>query len=256
MNRTNVTVGQYTCHIGRAVDLSLPLDLHGPQPNAYGVPPANARPYSGEGFTLDTREGGSCNCEVIEFIPHCHGTHTESVGHLTAERFPLPMVPPPLFLACSLISVQPHGREIRAEAIEQATANIAREFLEALVVRTLPNGIDKVTRRWEDATTPFFTPEAMEVIRSRGVNHLLVDLPSLDPLRDEGRLAAHRVFWSMPAGSTVLPEGEARHRTITEMIFVPDDVPDGRYLLTIQVPRLVTDAVPSRPILFFLEDVE
>ena len=29
---------------------------------------------------------------------------------------------------------------------------------------------------------------------------------------------------------------------------------NGRYLLTIQVPRLVSDAVPSRPILFFLEE--
>jgi hypothetical protein len=94
------------------------------------------------------------------------------------------------------------------------------------------------------------------VIRAKGVNHLLVDLPSLDPLRDDGRLAAHRVFWGMPPGSKELPEGEARRRTVTEMIYVPDDVPDGRYLLTIQVPRLVSDAAPSRPILFFLDEGE
>jgi len=250
-----LTLGQHPYRLGRSVDISLPLDPHGPQPNAYGVPPAKARPYSGEGFTLDTRQGGSCNCEVIEFIPHCHGTHTESVGHITTERFPLSTVPLPLFLSCSLISVQPHGREIRAEDIESATANITSEFLEALVIRTLPNAPDKATRRWENATTPFLTPEAMTVIRARGVNHLLVDLPSLDPLYDEGRLSAHRIFWGMPPGSKELPEGDARHRTVTEMIFVPDDVPDGRYLLSIQVPRLISDAVPSRPILFVLDEV-
>ena len=67
-------------------------------------------------------------------------------------------------------------------------------------------------------------------------------------------LAAHRVFWDVPPGSRELPANEARNRTVTEMIFVPDDVPDGRYLLTIQVPRLVSDAVPSRPILFFPDE--
>ncbi len=254
MNSVRVTFGTRTYRLGRGVDLSLPLDLHGPQPNAYDVPPATARPYSGDGFILDAHSGGSCNCEVIQFIPHCHGTHTESVGHITAKRFPISGVLPEPFLPCSVISVTPHGREIHAEAIERATASLDRNFLEALVVRTLPNSADKLTRRWEDATTPYFTPEAMAAIRAKGVNHLLVDLPSLDPLRDDGRLAAHRVFWDMPSGSKELRAAEAQRRTVTEMIFVPDEVPDGRYLLTIQLPHLVSDAVPSRPILYFLEE--
>lgn len=235
----------------RWVDLSIPLDPHGPQPNVYGVPPASARPYSSEGLTLDVSKGGSVNCEVIELIPHCHGTHTESVGHLTRERFPLANVSLPLFMPCAVVSVQPHGREIRAEHLERVP-----EQIEALVVRALPNDASKRTRKWEDATTPYFTPEAIRAIRARGVNHLLVDLPSVDPLFDDGKLAAHRVFWDVPPGSTELPEERARQRTITEMIFVPDDVPDGRYLLTIQTPHILSDAVPSRPLLFFVEDGE
>jgi|SRR5579883_263948 len=241
---------------GRWVDLSLPLDPHGPQPNAYHAPPASARPFSGDGFTLDTRQGASCNCEVIEFIPHCHGTHTESVGHLTTERFPLSAVTLPFFLPCLLISVQPCGREIRGEAVALAIAGIPSGFMEALIVRTLPNDARKRTQRWENDTTPYFTPEAMKAIRAAGVNHLLVDLPSLDPLYDGGRLSAHRVFWEMPPGSKELPDASARQRTVTEMIFVPEDVPDGRYRLTIQTPHLVSDAVPSRPVLFYLEDGE
>ncbi len=241
---------------GNSADISIPLDPHGPQPNAYGVPPATARPYSGDGFTLDTRQGGSCNCEVIHVVPHCHGTHTESVGHITTERFPITAVQLPLLLSCSVISVTPEGREIRADAIERATARIPAEFLDALVVRTLPNSGDKATRRWENATTPYFAPEAMAVIRAKGIQHLLVDLPSLDPLYDDGRLAAHRVFWDMPPGSKELPSEGARQRTVTEMIYVPDDVPTGRYMLTIQLPHIVSDAVPSRPILFFLDEDE
>jgi kynurenine formamidase len=254
MPQLQVTLGQRTCRLSRWADISLPLDPHASQPNAYGVPDATARPYSGEGFTLDTRVGGSCNCEVIEFTPHCNGTHTESVGHITTERFPLTAVELPPFLSCSVVTVAPRGREITTEVMERATTNLVPESLEALVVRTLPNDAAKRTRRWEDATTPYFTPDAMRVIRAKGVQHLLVDLPSLDPLYDEGKLAAHRVFWDMRPGSKELPAGDARNCTVTEMIFVPDDVPDGRYLLTIQYPRLVSDAVPSRPILFFLDE--
>src|SRR5262245_62119713 len=250
MTSVRVTIGERTYRLGRPTDLALPLDVHGAQPNAFGSPPAKARPYSGEGFTLDTREGGSCNCEVIEFIPHCNGTHTEGVGHLTAERFPLSSILPEPFLACSVISVEPQGRMIGVETIEHAATGLDSDFLEALVVRTLPNSADKATRCWEDATTPYFTPEAMGVVRSLGVDHLLVDLPSLDPLSDGGRLAAHRVFWEIAQGSADVPAGVARRRTVTEMILVPDHVADGRYLLMIQVPRLVSDAAPSRPILF------
>jgi arylformamidase len=240
----------------RFVDLSIPLDPHGPQPSAYGAPPATARPYSGEGFALDTRLGGSCNCDVLQFVPHCNGTHTESVGHITRERCPLSSIHLPLLLRCFAISVAPIGREIRPDTIRAALGSADREALEALVVRTLPNDSNKRTRRWENDTTPYFTPEAMTVIRGHGVNHLLVDLPSLDPLSDGGKLAAHRVFWDVPSGSQELPSKEARQRTITEMIFVPDEVSDGRYMLAIQFPNIVSDAVPSRPILFFLDEGE
>ena len=30
--------------------------------------------------------GGSCNADQISFVPHCHGTHTEGVGHITPDR--------------------------------------------------------------------------------------------------------------------------------------------------------------------------
>lgn len=229
----------------KAVDLSIPLDPHGPQPNAYGAPPATARPYSGEGFVLDTRQGGPCNCDVLQLIPHCNGTHTESVGHITDERFPLTAILIPPIVPCVVLSVRPVGREIRPDQFEPLPAGI-----EALVVRTLPNDAGRRTRHWVNESTPYFTPDAMRVIRARGLEHLLVDLPSLDPLSDGGALAAHRVFWDVPPNSRALPSEAARRRTVTELIYVPPEVRDGRYLLTIQYPNIVSDAVPSRPILF------
>lgn len=227
----------------RCVDLSIPLDFHGPQPNAYGVPPAVAQPYAGEGFTLAVAQGGAVNCEVWQLIPHGQTTHTESVGHLTRERFPVTAVALPRWTVCAVVTVQPRGREILPESL-------VGEPVEALVVRTQPNDATKRTRRWENDTTPYFTVDAMQVVRTRGVKHLLVDVPSVDPLYDNGLLQAHRVFWDMPPGSTALPPPEACQRTITELIFVPDDVADGHYWLTIETPHILSDAVPSRPLLY------
>ena len=39
------------------------------------------------------------------------------------------------------------------------------------------------------------------------------------------------------------------------MIFVPNEVKDGRYLLNLQVPAFVSDAAPSRPILYKINEL-
>lgn len=244
MKAISFTHGSRTYDITDSYPLSIPLDFDGAQPNAYGVPPATSVPFSGEGFILDTRQGGSCNCNTITFTPHCHGTHTECIGHITKLRCSVDLLDP--FLAATLITVTPVGREITADAIE--IVKYDAKFLEALIVRTLPNDDSKKKRRWENDTTPYFTPDAMKAIRNLGVEHLLVDLPSIDPIDDGGKLAAHRIFWDLPKNAPEVRE-QLSLNTITEMIYVNDDLEDGRYFLTIEMPSLGTDAVPSRPIL-------
>jgi len=71
----------------------------------------------------------------------------------------------------------------------------------------------------------------------------LLDLPSVDREQDDGKLAAHHAFWDFPH---VID----RCRSITEMIYVPDEVLDGDYLLELQVPHFINDAAPSRPVLY------
>jgi hypothetical protein len=85
---------------------------------------------------------------------------------------------------------------------------------------------------------------------SRGILHLIVDVPSLDRTHDEGRLTAHRIFFGLPPGSAQLRAAARSNATVTELAFVPDELPDGPYLLQIQVPALAGDAVPSRPLLY------
>lgn len=66
-------------------DVSIPLNFNGNQPNTYNVPKANAKPYSDNNFIGDTRKGGPCNFETFNLTPHCNGTHTECIGHITEK---------------------------------------------------------------------------------------------------------------------------------------------------------------------------
>jgi kynurenine formamidase len=100
---------------------------------------------------------------------------------------------------------------------------------------------------------PYLSPEAVLWIVEQGIEHLIVDLPSVDRVEDGGHLAAHRVFFGLPAGGRDLDQARRARCTITELAYIADEMPDGEYLLTLQVPAISGDAVPSRPLLYALE---
>ena len=81
------------------------------------------------------------------------------------------------------------------------------------------------------------------MLREMGVKHLLIDLPSVDKEKDNGKLLAHKAFWNFPEN----PRFEA---TITELVFVPNDVQDGSYLLNLMIAPFHNDATPSKPVLY------
>ena len=101
-------------------------------------------------------------------------------------------------------------------------------------------------------TPPFFTIEAMQYIRDIGVKHLLVDLPSVDRLFDDGHLSCHNIFWNTKEKKY---NSATKNYTITEMIYVDNKIEDGLYLLNLQIPSFVSDAAPSRPIIFKFYDI-
>ena len=68
-----------------AMDLAIPLDFHGAQPRFFADAAASSAPLEAGSFNGEVRRGASCNCSIHTFAPHCHGTHTECVGHLTDD---------------------------------------------------------------------------------------------------------------------------------------------------------------------------
>ena len=252
--------------LSHPADLALELDFSGPQPRHFGAPRASARPYEtpGFGFRGSVERGGSCNCELITLIPHCNGTHTECAGHLTRERLDAWRVVPLGLVPAVLLSVsaaapgdegsdpapQPGDLLITRRALERAWPASVPFVPRAVVIRTLPNSVEKRARDYTAQTPPYLSQEAAALLVSRGVLHLVVDVPSIDRAHDEGRLTAHRLFFGLPRASVQLAAVTRPAATITELAFVPDRIADGAYLLELQVPALTGDAVPSRPLLY------
>lgn len=248
--------------------IAIPLHFDGPQPNTYGVAKATAQAYASGGWVGDTRQGGSCNFETYTFTPHCNGTHTECVGHIVDERLRVHAVLAESLLPATLVTVAPAvapqtadgydpplgagDRVIDAAMLAQALAGTDPAFHRAIVVRTLPNGPDKLGRDYMQDAPAFLTLQGMAYLAALGMEHLLVDMPSVDRLFDEGRLSAHHIFWGLPQGSHTLAGDTASAKTITEMIFAPADLPDGKYLLNLQIAPFMADAAPSRPVLYAL----
>jgi kynurenine formamidase len=261
---------RFACDLSKGKSLAIDLDFDGPQPNHFGAARAVRKPLRLGAFVGRTSGGGSCNVDDVSIVPHCNGTHTETVAHIVDDEvFVCQAVKPEPVLAW-LISATPvaadETRETYRPPLEKTDRVItaaeirpklggAREC-DALIVRTLPNPQTK--KSWiysSDQPPAFFTVEAMEAIIDAGVKHLLVDIPSVDRIYDEGKLTNHHLFWNVAEQSHRLAAGSWPDKTISEMIFVPDEIQDGVYLLSIQVPAFCSDAAPSRPIVYHIEKV-
>lgn len=247
-------------------DISIPLRFNGRQPNLFGVKHATSIPFKGGEIIGDTRQGGSCNFEEVNIIPHCNGTHTECIGHVTHQRFSICRQLTGALIPSSLISVLPEACDrsnetydpsfdkddkiISRKSLVPLLSSVSPLFLKGLIVRSLPHDAAKLSREYTVDKPPFFTNEAMSYLCELGVKHLLVDLPSVDRINDEGKLSNHRIFWKMdPESFEISPESHVNN-TITEMIFVPPEVEDGCFALNLQIASFEADASPSRPLLY------
>jgi len=279
MTKLSIQINDQTINIDadNPLSVAIPLRFNGEQPNAYGVEKATSEACAAGSIVGDTRRGGSCNFEQYKFIPHCNGTHTECIGHITNARISVHDCLQDSFIIAYLISVKPEkaaeSSETYAVDLNEKELLITRNAIEkafgdsgfkirdsksidlpkALIIRTLPNDESKLTKTYLEEIPPFFSTEAMRFIREMNVRHLLVDLPSIDRIFDEGKLSNHRIFWNIEPGAFETSLRSLIHNTITELIYAPNEIADGAYLLNLQIAPFATDASPSRPILFAIQ---
>jgi arylformamidase len=239
--------------LSKPIDISIPLTNTDANPIAWYIEKPAIEPVRFGDWIGKVSEGTSAtNFNNIFFNPHGHGTHTECLGHITRDFYSINQSLKLFFFTAELISVQPEidGDDwiITRSQIEAALQN---KMPEAIIIRTLPNHLEKLSMKYSNSNPPYLSESAAEFLREIGVLHLLIDLPSVDKEHDEGKLLAHKAFWNVKDVNN-LNDGARHNATITEMIFVPDSVSNGSYLLNLQIAPFENDASPSKPVLYQL----
>ncbi len=193
------------------------------------------------GAVYSVTSGAAVNFDQIKFAPHAHGTHTETFGHIDENQLVIEELRLPLFMPCKFI--RPSLEIIDGDQIltKEALECCDYEGVKALVIRLNPN--EEYPSNYDHTNWPYLSESATKRLVEAGVEHLILDVPSIDKEKDQGSLLSHRAFWK---GS----ESPRTSATITEFAQIPADLPAGNYLLQLQVAPILSDAAPSRPILF------
>ena len=254
----------YKINTKESIDISIPFNFNGEQPNFYDVNPGLLTPLKSGETTFSVSAGAGCNVAEISMNIHCTGTHTEGVGHLLENPGDIGMVLTDIMIPAILITVAPISfgdiKESYHCAVDDNEWVISRNAIQyefekwkelkprALIIRTTPNIEEKKFFQFKKNIPPFFTNDALKYIYHLEIEHLIVDLPSLDRMSDNGILGNHRIFWG--SGENVTGDVNPNSKnTITELVFIENNVQDGFYFLNIQLPHFVCDTAPSRPIL-------
>ena len=234
-------------NLSKPLDISMPLQASKSNANAWYINEPKIEPVKVDEWTASVKEGAAINFNNIYFNPHAHGTHTESVGHITKKKYSINKCLKRFVFTAEVITVAPEIMgEDKVISKQQIKYLLKQKIPEAIVIRTMPNTKDKKSRQYSHTNWPYLTEEAAQFIREKGIQHLLIDLPSVDKEKDNGQLLAHKAFWDV--------NGKIRtEATITEFIYVPNKVEDGSYILNLQIAPLDNDATPSKPVLYKIE---
>ena len=230
----------------KPLDISIPLKADKACASAWYVQPMKLEAVVMGDWIGDVNKGGSVNFRTVTFNPHGNGTHTECVGHISKEFYTINKNLDRFLFVAELITILPQTLDsgdfvITRKQLETLLAESGRP--EALVIRTLSNGQNKLVTNYSNTNPPYILKEAIEYLNELGVMHLLIDMPSIDKESDGGKLEAHHAFWNYPQNTQL-------HKTISEFIYVPNEINDGTYILNLQIAPFENDASPSKPVLY------
>lgn len=238
----------YNIDLSEPIDISIPLVPGSDSPNCFWAPIFDAVPVRSGDWVGDVNQGGGVNFKNVSINPHGNGTHTECVGHIAKENVTINSVLKNFHHIAQVISIFPqklkNGDKVITE--QQIIDALGNEIPDGVIIRTLPNGNEKMHRIYSGTNPPYMDPKAITYLVKKGIKHLLLDLPSVDREEDGGKLLAHKAFWEYPQ----LIDTE---KTISEMIFVDNVIKDGLYLLNLQIISFELDASPSKPVIYRME---
>ncbi len=237
--------GNYKIDLSKPLDIAICIRPNQNNVNAFFAPEPFAEPVIAGDFIGSVEKGAPVNFFNLTFNPHGNGTHTECVGHISKEPHYVTNCFSKYFFLCEVISIYPtyltNGDKVIGK--EQLDMQLKFENTEAVVIRTLPNDKLKTVAKYSGQNPPYMEAAATAYLRERNIEHLLIDLPSVDREEDDGKLLAHKAFWNYP-------EKPRLKATITELIYVPMEITNGLYFINIQPAAIQMDAAPSKPVLY------
>lgn len=237
-----------------SVDLSKPIDISislregSDNPNCYWAEDVKFNTIRMGDFVGSVAEGGPVNYQKLEITPHGNGTHTECYGHISDDKHATiaKCINQSHFMA-QLISITPEKINGDEVVSWETFKNIVIDpSIQSLIIRTLPNDTTKLSRKYSGTNPPYLDHKIGSFLFDNNIDHLIVDLPSVDREADEGKLSSHKAFWGFP-------KNIRRHASITELAYVNNNIKDGYYLLNLQTLNIESDASPSRPVIYKVE---
>jgi len=238
----------YVWNMDQPIDITREIDpIGGRYTRCFYAPSPEAYPLSYGDTTLSTAQGAPVNSYNLQINIHGTGTHTETVRHISSEGPMLISAMKQFLHVAQLIIITP-------ERIEEDLV-VTRALLEAaqidasivsLVVKTTKTDQVGEVHDFSGTNPPYFHPDAIAYLVDLGIAHLVVDLPSVDREEDGGKVLSHKTFWAKSVST------HRENCTITELVFIPESLDPGLYLLSISPVKLNLDAAMSRVILYQL----
>ena len=239
--------------MNKGVDLSIPNAFNSKNPSFFNAKNPKVSYQISDEFKGKISSGGTCNVPSVSLDIHCTGTHTECIGHIKDINTSINEACPKKLISSTLITVHPDSAKTCYEDYYHVPYNKEDllitekslikaiggrdEYLDAIIIRTFPNNLEKKTRNYDENPAPFFSNNAILYLLDLGVKHLLVDLPSIDRADDDGQLGNHHLFFR-------------KGQTISELLYIDEKLQDSEGFLYINTPNWDLDAAPSRPVFY------
>lgn len=241
----------YKADLSKPLDISIPMFASEKSVRAWYVDPLVINPVQMGDWIASVNRGASVNFNNIFFNPHGHGTHTECYGHISKEKLSINQALKQFAFTAKVITVVPDVLENGDGVIQlnQLIESLGNEVPKAVIIRTSPNDVEKLIKNYSNTNPTYLDAKAALWLREQGVEQLLIDTPSVDREEDGGALLAHKAFWNYP-------QNPRTNACITELIYVPNSIIDGLYLLHLSFASFENDAAPSKPILYSLSLAE
>jgi kynurenine formamidase len=239
------------------ISISIPMNFNDDNnPKFYDETNPKKEFYTYNDIEYNVNNNAGCNVPLVKFNVHCSGTHTETASHVFSDADSIGNLLDLNFLPAVLISLNPESnlddkyhstitlddRIISKEMLKESLAS-ETEFIDCIIIRTLPNSEDKKNKNYNNSSHPFLSNDAVYFLKDKGVKHIIIDTPSIDKSDDGGQLKNHKIFF-LDDDKTI------NKNTVTELAYIPDTCIDGRYFVCIGFPNFQLDAAPSNPVIY------